>query len=108
MQTQTQLPSVLRLDNPTLLPSAVFMYMFMGTRVLYKGKLLNSCIMYSPKGRTVRATEVGDFLYVEQEKYGDNSSWAQLAREGHKILWIIHRPTTKLVGKVVNGKVTQL
>jgi len=107
METKKQFPLVLKLKDPTLLPSACFATMFMGTRVLYKGKLLASSIVPNLKNQLVRTIKVGDFLYVAQEQFED-SKWAELARAGHKILWIVHQPTSKVIGKVINGKVTRL
>lgn len=106
MQKQKQ-PEVLKFDQPSLLPTACFASMFMGTRVLYKGKLISSRIMSNPKGQLVRGIEVGDYLYLGQELFED-TPWAKQARAGRKILWIVHRPSAKVIGKVVDGKVTRL
>ena len=107
METKEQLHTALKLEDPLLLPSACFAAMFMSTKVLYKGKLLSSGIISNLRGQLLRTIEVGDYLYVAQEQFED-SKWAKMARAGHKIMWIVHRPTSKVIGKVINGKVTRL
>lgn len=100
------LPPVARIEDPKMLPKAAFMVMFARMRILYKGQLLVTSIITSKRGRLLRAIEVGDYLYIEQEKF-EQTHWAAMARKGHGILWIVHRPTAELVGKVVDGKVTK-
>ena len=106
-QATIKVPATLKLNDPLFLPSACFAVMFMNTRILYKGKLLSSSIIPNIKGKLLRAIEVGDYLYISQELF-ENTHWAKLARSGHKILWVVNRPTGKVVGKVVNGKVTKI
>ena len=57
-------------------------------------------------GRIKRVT-VGDYTYLEQNP-NSGSKYAQLVKQGHKIIWIIHHPTGRYVGKVMDGKVEQL
>jgi len=106
-QEKLQLPNVANVTEASMLPKAAWMVMFGNMRVMYKGALLTSNIVRSTKGKLLRAIEVGDYLYIEQEKF-EQTHWAEMARKGNKILWIVHKPTAKLVGKVVNSVVQKL
>jgi hypothetical protein len=108
MQQKAEAPKIIKIEDSKLLPGALYLSTFFKTRVLYKGKLLAGRILPGPKNQALKAIEVGDYLYIEQEKYGQNTKWAALARSGHNILWIVHKPTWKTVGKVVNGEITKL
>jgi len=108
MKKQIELTKTMKVEDPKMLPYAIYLSMFFGTRILYKGKLLSSRIKLNTKGRLIRAIEVGSCIYIEQEKYGNNTIWAKKAREGHQILWVVHKPTKRVVGKVVNGHVSKL
>ena len=103
----TQEKKAIMIKDPTLLPKACYSSMFLGTKIAYLGKALSSRIVQGKGGKLMRAIEVGDYLYVAQDLYKD-SKWASLARAGHKILWVVHRPSATVVGKVVDGKVTRL
>lgn len=48
-----------------------------------------------------------NFLYIEQNPNKRGSKWAERARSGDKIIWVIQKPN-KYVARVVNGEVTKL
>ena len=90
------------------LPEAVFVLFFRGKPICYKGNPLQieTLRLRSGKG-TLKKTKVGSYLYVEQNP-NSGSKFAQMAKKGHQILWIIHEPTGRYVGKVVDREVTKL
>lgn len=55
-------------------------------------------------GGKCRGADLGDHRFVTQNpaKY---SKWAKMAREGHKVMWIINSRTGKWLGPVVDGKI---
>jgi len=107
MNTQA-LPKAVKVDSPSMLPYAAYLTLFTKTRAFYNGRLLRSLIGTTPMGRAIRCVDVGDYRYIEQDNLSSNSEWALMARKGHHILWVVHRPTGKVVGKVVDGTTTRL
>lgn len=89
-----------------MLPLGTFMVLFGGFRFLYKGSLM-SVKLINFDGDLSRGIEIGDFLYIEQNKFG-NSKMAQRRRAGELILNIVDKRNNRLVGRVVNGKVIRL
>jgi len=61
-------------------------------------------------GRTkggLRRTTIGRFLYIEQNPKKD-SKWAELSRQGERIMWVIDTETRKYVGRVHDGEITRI
>ena len=52
-------------------------------------------------------TNEGDWLYIEQNPH-TNSKWARLAKDGHKIMWVIFKPLSIYVVRVADGKIKML
>ena len=55
----------------------------------------------------LRRYDVGNLLIIEQNPQ-KNTSWAKLARKGHKILWIIDTKFNRYLVRVEDGKITRL
>ena len=55
----------------------------------------------------IKAVDLGGFRFIGQNP-NKNSKWAKLAREGHKILWVIRLSDNVWAGRVVDGQTTQL
>jgi hypothetical protein len=100
--------SISEITDSKQLPKEVFNLFFNKHAISYKGKPLKFrfVLLRNGKGR-VKKLEVGDFTYLEQNPYS-SSRWASLARDGKKIMWIIHTPTKNYIGRVVDGQVTKL
>jgi len=54
-------------------------------------------------GGKVRGMDVGNWRFVEQNP-NTKSRWAERARNGEKIMWVIHKPTNKYAARVVEGR----
>jgi hypothetical protein len=57
--------------------------------------------------RRVRYVDLGRFRFMTQNPIKP-SLWGRMAREGHKITWVIHQPTNAWIARVVNGKLVRL
>lgn len=95
-------------DNSKDLPRLVYKLLFDGAEIFYKDKQLQLGKVRLRSGRgTLKKVKVGDYVYLEQNPH-TASRWGALARCNHNIMWIIHDPSGKYIGRVVDGKVTQL
>ena len=54
-----------------------------------------------------RAVLLGEYLYITQNTDKD-SKWAEAARAGSKISWLIHTRTNKYLARVQDGLLTKL
>lgn len=93
--------------NKAHLPWAIYHTIFNGVRFVYKGKELRPVMVHTNNGTRLKKVQVGEFIYIEQNP-GKLSEWGELARNGKKILWIIHQPTGVYVGRIVEGNIVQL
>jgi len=89
------------------LPWAIYNLFFKGMRIAYGGKELQIQMVTPRNGGTIKTVQVGDYMYLEQNKL-TSSKYAYLAKKGRKILWIVHVPTGKYVGRVIDGDVKPL
>jgi len=91
------------------LPKAVYKLMFNSTSFNYKGKKVKPKIvtLRSPKGKVIKKVQIGDYVYLQQNPY-KNSSYGQRARNGENIMWIIHQPTGRYIGRVIDGQPKKL
>lgn len=97
------------LAGPHQLPLAAYLLFFEeGFNFIYKGQPLQVHTVHLRSGAgTIKKLQTGDFVYLEQNLHS-GSSWAHRAQDGDKILWVIHEPTGKYVGRVLNGKLERL
>jgi hypothetical protein len=89
------------------LPSAVWYLFFCNVALLYQNFPVQVSTVNLKSGGTIKRTQIGDYTYLEQNPHSV-SQYGKMAREGHKILWIIHHPTDRYVGRVIDGKVEKL
>ena len=106
-EKEVSLPKAVSINKASSLPEAAYKTMFLNERMVFNGVLLQTGIIKGRNKKLLRAIKVGDYLYIEQEKFED-THWAEMARKGHNVMWIVHHPSAKLVGKVVDGEVTQI
>lgn len=99
--------TALKVTKAADLPSAIYKHLFEHIRVLYNRRLISSSILTDNRGRAHRGVRVGSFVYVQQDKQ-QNSCYGKIARQGQNIVWVIHAPSKKVVGKVVNGKTVRI
>lgn len=97
----------LKATRATDLPLAIYKHLFDHTRVMYKGKLISSRILTDSRGRVHRGVRIGNFIYIQQNKL-QNNHYGKIARQGQNIVWVIHAPSKKVVGKVVDGKTARI
>lgn len=91
-------------NNPKDLPILIWKLFFAGERIIYKGQELK---FHRVLNGEIKKIQVGDYIYLEQNpKKG--SRFGQMARQGAKILWIIHAPTNQWVKRVIDQKVKEL
>ena len=88
------------------LPQAIFTALFEGRKYIYKRQFLTSKITIF-RNRAVRAVKVGNFLYIEQDKFGMDN-WSERARSGEHIMHIYNLANDARIAEVVNGKVYRL
>ena len=55
----------------------------------------------------LRRYDVGNILFIEQNSK-KATPWGYLAREGHKIMWVIDKKWNDYIARVDNGKITNL
>jgi hypothetical protein len=95
------------LERPSELPLAIWKLFFAGEKVFYKNQELRTKYVNLKSGGTIKKIQVGEYLYLEQNP-NSGSRYAAMSKQGHNILWIIHQPTNKYIGKVVDEKVEKL
>jgi hypothetical protein len=93
--------------DSTQLPAAVWQHFFHNCELYYQNDLYQSTKVNLKSGGEIKKLTIGHYTYLEQNPHS-TSEWGRMARLGHKILWIIHYPTQRYVGRVVDGKVTQI
>lgn len=86
--------------NAKELPALIYRAIFHNEQFLWKGQFTSKTQTSKQK---LRKVQIGDWLYLEQNKFKDSEN-GRLAKKGHKIIWIIHQPTNTWVGKIINGK----
>lgn len=59
------------------------------------------------KGQRIGCFETTRFLFIEQNK-NKSSKHGRLAKDGHKIMWVIRKDDNKYIGKVENGTLYRL
>jgi len=76
--------------------------MFGGKDVVYKGKKF-------PLGKLkgLRRYDVGNLLFIEQNPR-KTTEWAERARKGAKIMWVIDTKFNRYLARVEDGKITRL
>jgi len=52
----------------------------------------------------LRQVKTPGWLFIEQNPHKP-SKWGKMAKEGHKIMWVIRRADNKWFGRVVDGVV---
>lgn len=91
-------------NNPKELPALCFAAIFEGKQFCYRG-------MFQARTETarkkLRCLNIGDYLYIEQNRR-TKSKYAQSARAGKKIMWVIHKPTGKYILRVTEEGVVRL
>jgi len=55
----------------------------------------------------VKCLDTGGLRFLTQNPTTP-SKWAQMARKGQKIVWVIHQSTNRWVARIINGKLTLL
>ena len=76
--------------------------MFRGKPVVFEGK------EFSLKTRNnLRQYQTRGLLFIEQNPK-KTTKWAEMARNGAKIMWIISLTDNKYLYQVINGRVKQL
>ena len=93
--------------DPTKLPSAVWQLFFLGAELSYNNTPVKVHIVKMKAGGTIKRVTIGDYTYLEQNP-NSVSQYGRMARAGHRILWIIHFPTERYVGRVIDGEVRKL
>jgi len=95
--------------DPAQLPAAVWQHFFHNCELYYQNERYQATkVKMSFKiGGEVKKLTIGHYTYLEQCSHS-TSVWGRLANAGHRILWITHIPSGKLVGRVVDGKVAQI
>lgn len=58
------------------------------------------------RGR-IKYVDLSGYRYITQNP-NKNSKWAELARRGHKIMWVINLNTNAWLYRVVDNQVTKL
>ena len=89
------------------LPGAVWQLFFNDVELFFDNEKCVPTTVHLRSGGTIKRLTIGHYTYLEQNPHS-TSEYGRLARAGHKILWIIHFPTQRYVGRVVDGKVTQI
>lgn len=59
------------------------------------------------KAKGLRQFRVGNLLFIEQNPR-KKSEWAEKARKGAKILWVIDTRKNRYLYRIVDGKLTKL
>ena len=105
------------INKSNQLPLAIYNLIFNGVKVIYKGNQIKKYTVSMRSGGTISKVKVGEFLYLEQNPYKD-SKYGRLARQGHKIIWIIYEPVNKskqhpfrpgaYIAKVVDEEIERL
>ena len=103
MQTQISPNRAASIPYATMLPQAAFMVLFANFKFMFRGNPLKVKLIYH-EGDLARAIEVGDFLYIEQNKLG-NGNLAKERRAGKLILNIYNKKNMSKIAMVINGKV---
>lgn len=85
---------MINIANPIYLPLGIYDLIFGGAEISYRGEPVERKLVTVKKGGTVKKAIVGDFLYLEQNPLKD-SEHGRLAKDGHKIMWIIYKPRNK-------------
>lgn len=93
--------------DSTKLPYAVWCLFFIGVKLFWQNEEVKVDRVHLKSGGTIKRTTIGQYTYSEQNPHS-YSQYGKMAREGHKILWIIHYPTDRYVGRVMDGKVEKL
>lgn len=98
-----------KLVGPHQLPLAAYLLFFEeGFNFIYKGQPLQVHTVHLRSGAgSIKKMQVGEFIYLEQNPHS-GSVWAHRAQDGDRILWVIHEPSGKYVGRVLNGKLERL
>ncbi len=94
-------------DDPKQLPELAYKAMFEDHKVFYKGEMLRQDIVKDRRFAADQAIRVGDYMYMKQSMVGD-SEWAQKARAGKNIMWIIQIDSGEVLARVEDGEVTRL
>lgn len=95
------------ITSPLELPLAIWKLFFSGEKIIYKNQDLKIKYINLRSGGTIKKVQVGEYVYLEQNP-NSGSRYAQMSKQGHKILWIIHQPTNKYIGKVMDGKAEKI
>jgi hypothetical protein len=98
---------VQQIYDPAKLPSAVWQLFFNQVELFFNNNPVKYQTVNLKSGGAIKRVIIGSYTYLEQNPHS-SSQYGIMARNGHKIIWIIHFPTGRYVGKVVDGRVTKI
>lgn len=84
------------------LPIACYNLVFFGIEFKWLDKIYK---VERTQFNKIPFVKVSDWTYIAQNPH-KISVWGGMAKEGYKILWIIHE--TKYIGRVINGEVEKI
>jgi hypothetical protein len=94
----------IKVNDKKALPLLAWMVMFGRAKGYYLDKELKLTFFKTFRGGWLKKISFKEKTYLQQNPY-TSSKYANLARKGHMILWIVDNSTGKYNGRVEDGKV---